>query len=386
MSVHTAKNSAPTLESSRTGLALHRSRRRGTRPGISLLAQGEPMVWLTGGALAISLLMISGLLLLVVVAGMRTFWPQPLALFPLRNGTQYLGEVTRSEEFILAKDTLGSLDKPLAEAALTLLAGNEQAASKRRLVRTGNFEITNAHFHWVSDFEITGRGVQQPPWAVIAERVEWGRFYGQPVEFVLTHRRRVPAEEEQLLQILQFFQSSVYQLSDEDQQKMAASMADIQELLTPLRDQYAAVRRRNIEDFLGRIPKSPDSQLRAVLDTGAVIAVADLKPEDNTQAIHQVWSGPEQAWAKYEEYHEGVRDRVARQRHLEKHDIGRANRDLEQARLAIRQQELNVNVFVLSTASEIKAFNLELRGLDRTKEETDVLLHALTRRLAQIHP
>ena len=68
------------------------------------------MVWLTGGALAVSLLMICGLLLLVIVAGMSTFWPRPLALFPLRNGVHYLGEVTRSEEFTLSKDTLGSLD------------------------------------------------------------------------------------------------------------------------------------------------------------------------------------------------------------------------------------------------------------------------------------
>ena len=32
--------------------------------------------------------------------------------------------------------------------------------SKRRLFRTGNFELTRTHHHWVSDFEIaeeTGR-------------------------------------------------------------------------------------------------------------------------------------------------------------------------------------------------------------------------------------
>ena len=123
-----------------------------------------------------------------------------------------------------------------------------------------------------------------------------------------------------------------------------------------------------------------------MLDTGSVVAVANLTPEHSTVAIQEVWSGPEQAWARYQEYHAAVRDRVARQRHLEKHEIGRANRELEEARLAIRQEELNLNVFVLSTASEIKALNLELHGLDNTREETDILVHALARRLGADSP
>ncbi len=95
MSVPTTETIAETTHESRTGLPLRRSRRRGMRPGVSLLAQGEPMVWLTGGALAMCLLMIGGLLLLVLMAGMSTFWPRSLVLFPLKNGSHYLGEVSR---------------------------------------------------------------------------------------------------------------------------------------------------------------------------------------------------------------------------------------------------------------------------------------------------
>ncbi|MEX2356993.1 MAG: hypothetical protein WEE51_01610, partial [Pirellulaceae bacterium] len=46
-----------------------------TKPGLSVLAQGEPMIWLSGGALALSLVMIFGLLGLVIYQGMATFWP-----------------------------------------------------------------------------------------------------------------------------------------------------------------------------------------------------------------------------------------------------------------------------------------------------------------------
>ena len=52
----------------------------------SLYAHGEPMVWLTGGALALSLFMIAGLVVLVVVQGARTFTTASVWLFWLTAG------------------------------------------------------------------------------------------------------------------------------------------------------------------------------------------------------------------------------------------------------------------------------------------------------------
>src|SRR5271166_1678005 len=66
----------------------------------SLLAHGLPMVWLTGGALAICLFMIAGLLFLVLWQGMATFWPVPAVEVALLDGkTRYLGEVVRTETY-----------------------------------------------------------------------------------------------------------------------------------------------------------------------------------------------------------------------------------------------------------------------------------------------
>ena len=52
--------------------------RRRKRAATSLFAAGEPMVWLTGGALVICVVMVAGLLSLVFAKGFATFWPLPV--------------------------------------------------------------------------------------------------------------------------------------------------------------------------------------------------------------------------------------------------------------------------------------------------------------------
>ena len=52
----------------------------------------------------------------------------------------------------------------------------------RREFRTENYELTNEHFNWVSEFEIKPDGETTPEWATLLERVEGGRFYGFPAE------------------------------------------------------------------------------------------------------------------------------------------------------------------------------------------------------------
>ena len=51
-----------------------RHRRRMGR-GPSYYAQGEPMVWLTGGCLALCVIMITVMLAYVFFKGSSTFWP-----------------------------------------------------------------------------------------------------------------------------------------------------------------------------------------------------------------------------------------------------------------------------------------------------------------------
>jgi phosphate transport system permease protein len=127
--------------------------------------------------LAIALCMIAGLLLLIIVQGATTFWPVPVVEVHTYQGSVYMGEVTERETYQPAPDAIRSL--PSAAAAKL---GKEGQAERRQL-RTGNFDLTRTHFHWVSDFEIQEES--WPEWALVIERLEWGRFYGFPTAFLV---------------------------------------------------------------------------------------------------------------------------------------------------------------------------------------------------------
>ena len=154
-----------------------RSRRRALRP--SLLAHGEPMLWLTGGALGVALFMIVALLVLVVIQGGATFWPRPVVEVTLHDGSKVMGEVTRADAFTLPEEALAALQGPAADAARAAMA--EDGQLQRRLFRIGNYELTGDHFRWVGGHQVSSE--QLPQWAVLIERLSWGRFYGVPKAF-----------------------------------------------------------------------------------------------------------------------------------------------------------------------------------------------------------
>ena len=47
---------------------------------------GEPFIWLTGGALVFTLLLVLGLIGLIVSSGLGFFWPQDVARLTLTDG------------------------------------------------------------------------------------------------------------------------------------------------------------------------------------------------------------------------------------------------------------------------------------------------------------
>ncbi|MBI1387545.1 MAG: phosphate ABC transporter permease PstA [bacterium] len=146
------------------------------RARTSLLAHGEPMVWLTGGALAVCLAMIVGLFVLVVYNGFGTFWPLPLVEITTTGGEVFLGEITRYDEYKPTHENLQTSSDEVRSAV-----EREGGWARRRLMRTGNFELTGTHFHWISSYSIQSE--TRPDWAMTLERMTWGRFYGTPAAF-----------------------------------------------------------------------------------------------------------------------------------------------------------------------------------------------------------
>ena len=150
----------------------------------STLAHGEPMLWLTGGGLVICCVMILGLLALVCYQGFRTFWPTPVVSVTTLDGRTFWGEVNRVDRFEPDPTLLEALDPAERAAAEAELAAGD-GELERMMLRTGNFELSSEHFNWVSEYEIAPGGTTRPRWAVVLERLSWGRFFGEPVAYLV---------------------------------------------------------------------------------------------------------------------------------------------------------------------------------------------------------
>jgi phosphate transport system permease protein len=121
-----------------------------------LWRSGEPFVWLTGGALALALLMVAGLIGLILYNGLGFFWPRVVEEITLRDGNIVTGQVVESEEIP---------GKP---------------GSHRDKLRVANRDLYGADFRWVDEADMTSRA--HPADIAVIERTEWGLLMGRMKE------------------------------------------------------------------------------------------------------------------------------------------------------------------------------------------------------------
>jgi len=122
-----------------------------------LWRSGDPFIWLTGAALACSLIMVAGLVLLVLANGIGFFWPSDLVRLTLTDGAVVLGRVTERE----------AIPDP----------GARTPRRYRIQLKQGNRDLYGADFIWVDEAKVARR--ETPPEAVAIERREWGHLYGE---------------------------------------------------------------------------------------------------------------------------------------------------------------------------------------------------------------
>jgi phosphate transport system permease protein len=115
------------------------------------MRRGNALVWLSGGTLALSLLMITVLVGYIGAKGLGYFWPHPLVQFDTADGP-VLGEVSSREE---AK-------------------GQDP---ERLQIRLANRDLYGQDFKWFKASELSNR--QFPQDAVLVERLEYGAFIGR---------------------------------------------------------------------------------------------------------------------------------------------------------------------------------------------------------------
>ncbi|MEJ2495381.1 MAG: hypothetical protein P8Y79_13750 [Ignavibacteriaceae bacterium] len=77
-----------------------------------LFKTGEIFIWFTGFGLAVTLLMISGLLVLVLLKGSDYYYPSKLASVSTVDGKNYLGQMVREEPDLSAAALVQDLLQP----------------------------------------------------------------------------------------------------------------------------------------------------------------------------------------------------------------------------------------------------------------------------------
>ena len=120
------------------------------------LRSGDPFIWMTGGTLAFSLLMIAALIWIVGANALGFFWPDQLRAVDLQDGQKLLGSVRAQEAIPQSVDD-----------------GQEQY---RTQFQVANRDLYGSDFRWVDDSLMTGHAF--PEQAMYLERYEWGPFFG----------------------------------------------------------------------------------------------------------------------------------------------------------------------------------------------------------------
>ncbi len=115
------------------------------------LRRGNAFVWLSGGLLALSVIMIGCLVLFIGARGLGYFWPQPIVQYDTAGGP-VLGEESGREE----------------------ARGSDP---ERLQLRVANRDLYGQDFRWYMAEELSNRRI--PAEALLIERLEYGAFIGR---------------------------------------------------------------------------------------------------------------------------------------------------------------------------------------------------------------
>ncbi|AKS42223.1 phosphate ABC transporter permease PstA [Wenzhouxiangella marina] len=133
------------------------------------MKSGDPWIWMIGGALGISLIMVVGLLSLIAVRGFGHFWPAPLIETTVTDSD---GQTVRLLGELVDSETLPA--ERVRESGLAV--DPDATLVTRHLFKIGNREVNSRDFIWHLESRLGDWSY--PEGAVMLERREWGNFYG----------------------------------------------------------------------------------------------------------------------------------------------------------------------------------------------------------------
>ena len=133
------------------------------------VASGSPWVWLNAGAVAISVVLVLGLLGVIATRGLVHFWPASLQEYQYTDssGAQMaiLGERVQREQVTAEQIRNSGVAVPEGVEVLD-----------RQLIKVGNRDLYGSDFRWVLERQLSD--LNYPEHAVSIERREWGNLYG----------------------------------------------------------------------------------------------------------------------------------------------------------------------------------------------------------------
>ncbi|WP_217533743.1 phosphate ABC transporter permease PstA [Vibrio cholerae] len=153
---------------------------------------GAPWIWLTGGAVSVSLIAVLGLLLVIGWRGLTYFWPAPLLQWQTPDGKTVVGQLYARESVPVSH--LKEMNLPIPEKV--------QAAglATRLNIKVANRDLYGSEFIALLEFETEFKGAPQG-WAVI-ERSRGGQLFGKPLRFDSMTGELEPPLERHLRQAL----------------------------------------------------------------------------------------------------------------------------------------------------------------------------------------
>ncbi|MGL4193070.1 MAG: phosphate ABC transporter permease PstA [Vibrio sp.] len=244
---------------------------------------GAPWIWLTGGAVSVSLIAVLGLLLVIGWRGLTYFWPAPLFEWQTSDGHTVIGQIYAQES--VAVSHLKQMNIPLPAAV-------EAAGLATRLnIKVANRDLYGSDFIALLDFQIELKGAPQG-WAVI-ERSRGGQLFGKPLHFesvsasfsdsslptvpLSTALRKALQQAQAIrLQVEQMVDQQVRVISgDLEKLRLERRRKQLDNRLTDAYQQHYLSRKNDLEAQLATVQQQLDA-LRAPLEQ-QILQVADMR-------------------------------------------------------------------------------------------------------------
>lgn len=130
---------------------------------------GSPWIWLSASAVAISVVLVLGLLGIVASRGLVHFWPATLQEYTYTQDQdlqiQVLGEQVQREQVTAEQ---------IRNSGVAVAEGVELLG--RQLIKVGNRDVYGSDFRWALENQLSN--LNYPVYATSFERREQGNFYG----------------------------------------------------------------------------------------------------------------------------------------------------------------------------------------------------------------